>query len=1113
MSIKSQDTLVSNGPFAIVNDEDLGGGVRIIDWAHSPSNLSTHLDTQVPEGKRKLGQVVRVRDTVDGVIFEKELSGTVSSPVWIDNRALTDIQSSIRLGLGIESGCLLTLNAQSVDIGAGSFNDPYGRRVTFAGTQSVDFTAAADGTYVVDWDGNSKSFERVLLSTGLVWRQELAFAVVIRSGGVNTILHDARIHVGGVNGSTGFTVGSVSGAQGANFATIRQALLFKNCYGTAQFIPRTFHVLDLAVDTTPISFSSAEFSQASNRLDGLVISGKLVAGTGSPRPTITWDDDTAPWIDAANQVSNLRFEDLSIEYNGVSGTVNTVWLKDPGPGLSVRNCSIGTGSLLTHVVNFSTGSLGGNSDPPTIFDGCSLAEAVTTTGSHFRISTSTAGELVFRNCNFSEPHVSVIKYDSVASPAVRIKFVGGKIADFTSAIVSGAITSQLGSVNISGAEIASGGGALGISDYIDIDNCQFNTSCSLVGAKLVSGCRTIGTSPVITLTETNNIQGCDFLSGSVTGNIGTISKSKLSLGTTGVLNTVDEIDGNQKFFSISDSIIVKNNGNAQSNTMISSSADQAILRLENVKFEYGSASTNSSAMISFTGAQPRLYMGDCYANISNRSSMTSLISFNVDGNTEPDGPALRIDGGRYQCSGEFLSASVNTVTSGDVQISGAKIDCGTPFSINGGAGVSISSVAISNNAFVTTATAPYLLVYGAKILKIEGNSFQRRSGTGTLTFDIGNTSSDGRQEVCQIQDNSWYSNAGWSTLSFDVEDYKNTQICNNSISLENTTSPSVTVSITGDSYTLLSEVSDNDINADGTSSSGVTVSIASSAESAICDNQIYASASAGAANVSISVPSGTEIEMQDNTIRSAGTSGTTSITLGSAGTYLTIDGNNIIGSHALTITPSGYLAMNGNTFRGGTTLTVTGLADGGCSIVGNTFHSFSNDLTIDIDVASGKGIVSSNSLRSGDDCRVYVWGASSCSGIFNSNTIDSSGIATVDIGAAATAGGGGSSFVSSSACNNVIECSGALGLTVRTPFLSVLSGNSLKSTGGAVVAASEGGSSAASLRHSATGNVARGASTPSLQVNGTGLLSAQQCASGNTNFSISGNFGNFAANS
>lgn len=834
MSIKHVDTLEPNGPFPIVRDAHIEGGFRVVNWDSGVDPaINTHLNNQVPVADRKLGMIVRVRDTVAAGLATLDYMYSDTN-TWIPNNLGDKFDVGIESGFGISTVGLVTSFA------AGTFYDTHGNKVTRTATTAAPAVAGANTVHAIFWNPTARAFQTAnLTSGGSCNPDDLPFAVVVVDGAGTAIslYQDVRRFADGQYNRRYVTVGSSSGFNRCNFSGLRYALLHIQCFNPTLASPREILVVDNFTEpTTAGEDGCIKFDTAAGRpwakperLSGITIRGHGGGNSFSTqispgKPTITWTSSVGPVINFNGQpVNNFKIENLAFDSAGSPNTAdrNRCLFRNPALGFICRDVVLYGAGTLSHVCSWSTSTVQLNSS--SVIDNAGV---------------------LFDRFSVSDP-----------SPSGNdgLFFFGEDVGDQVSAIY--------GSLTIQDSQIVCDSARRGyavVSTDVEASTDTDSFSVTIRNSRLDDITNLFAS----TTNAKRNVENCSFKDiGNVIGNMTdclfvTTNANTVSVNDPGVTR-------------ISHSKFSKSNSDAQSNTIFDVSGGAEVVELDHCTFEYTGASTNADPMIKVFDTDATLSASHCTANVSGtRASQSYLIEVTGTG-----APILAISDCDLECNIGLLYA-VKSVTGGNISIDDCRV------SINGSAstvcnvdiGVNTDTIywddcSILDNTFIISPSASSVTnINRVKKLSVCGNKFVVQDGT-EHSMNIGeNGGGNGQQDSVTFSGNTFSGSGDIKNLYVYLEAYKQIVADSNTIGIYNSTSTFgasfVSLGITGDGSTSLSaSASNNSLICDG-SGAGINTYSELDADDVISislsGNNVYADgdgsgsdsdASIGAANI------------------------------------------------------------------------------------------------------------------------------------------------------------------------------------------------------------------------------------------------------------------------
>lgn len=312
MTIKIQDTLIPNGPFALVQAADVGGGLQVLTTWDGEEPIADFLDSQIPEAMRDTGMVVRVVNGLNTVDYER-MGG-----LWKASGQQSLILNVVETGLSCGG-----MGTDTLTVDAGILIDGLGKRHLVPELELDSFSS--DDNYVLYWQPSSGSITYIPLSIGSPVGT-LPLAIFQVTLGLITKIVDIRPLV---TTSPSVSIG------GATFQGFYEAL----CYLASLFLkPRDSEIV---VGPSPYMPSVAGTCIDLNTdviLSGGVVKSRLTGLriTGRPLATITANPNNTTFIDFAGladvKISNLDFS--------LPSAANFTLFKNPGANFQLTRSTI-----------------------------------------------------------------------------------------------------------------------------------------------------------------------------------------------------------------------------------------------------------------------------------------------------------------------------------------------------------------------------------------------------------------------------------------------------------------------------------------------------------------------------------------------------------------------------------------------------------------------------------------------------------------------------------------------------------------------------------------------------------------------------------------------------
>lgn len=740
---------------------------------------------------------------------------------------LLDIQTGTQTGEGVVTGFAAAIGAGlSVDLALGEAFDVRGRRLETDSVTNVAIPAAGTGdndtVWAIAWNPAIDDFEAVKIGTATGAADGalvIALATLNNTGGgpdAVAAVTDVRRFAAGSMGRMAVTVGAAN----ANFPSMRQALLNLNALSTSAIRPSVLLITGdytepfvtadggcILIDDT----NDAVWTGAGSKLSNIHIAGAGLRGAvGQASPNVTWGGtgDAGFFLDFNNAVRNWTFENLSFVYAGDAAVApvnhDVCLFKNTSFSFTMHKCSLNGNSKLTHVFAWAGNvALGGGES--TTGGGLLLDRVVMTnvgrdntdslgaTGAdvspfYFAASTSITGQLQLRDTiirgNSTQAMDSVVFSPSGGSTgSLFLSFQGVSFTRVVTGVTSGVADASKSFQRCSFGESASAYAiSSGATTLSRLSECRFTSTgaaTSLEGVAFVSGCST-STGAVVTGASTAVIVGCDFKSaGSFTGAYSQISGAEISLGTTGVLTPATQRA------IITGSEVVKANGDAQSNTMVSVTGNLNV-RFSNTTFTYSGTSTNTDNCVEISGTTPRVAFVGCALRVgSARPDMgyvvrvTSTSAFNLMVHD------CDINGGSTSGGGILFSRSSGTETDGEFHISGGYIQTSTGAAIivSHNATGSITAGSIEGVYINTTAAGFPCFIQRVRHLSVNGVTV-RAGAAATIQFGNSTVADSTFQRDLALVGNTFFSESGDMTVS--VQRYRSVNAVSNTLDIHGT---------------------------------------------------------------------------------------------------------------------------------------------------------------------------------------------------------------------------------------------------------------------------------------------------------------------------------------
>lgn len=750
--------------------------------------------------------------------------------------ALADLQTGKSFNVGVASGCAVSIaGGVSVDVASGVFYDTLARKISRAAATNVVIAGSvANGVYAICWDpdlaGGSFTAKR-LDAAGGCDIQDLPFAVAVVNG-TNTAIttvEDVRRFADGQYDRSFVTVAATAGFQDGNFSSLRQALLHIKCFDDDEPLPQEVRILGsytephVAADGGSIRIGDTGVWTQAGRLKNLRVVGRARINSTSSRAVVTFGTGNGffIWFETVGRLPMFSIENLIFVYGGANVPTdhNVCFARDPDLGFAMRDCTISGSSLLTHLFYYSRAAtqLGGFS-PETfpgvelrrcylndVTDGSALVYFGDNTGINPSQVTSVTGSLSFVNTSVDNTVASVFmqtdaEADTVTS-SLRVNVTDSFLSNLTTMFVNGDLVDK----QVNGGRISTAS-AIATASSTTLTRPSLTgvrlSDVNLTGAGVISGCAQ--SSGTITLAEENRITGCSFTMGTVSGTIGQISNTRLNLGATGVLDALPSSSDEAPFMS--DCVLLKANGNAQTNTMINMTNASSLLRLQNTKLAYSNSGiTNTDPVIRVTAASCLLRLQECDIRISNatRPNIRRLISMEdasslavfasrlLNGNTT----VSSIDG-----IGIFAQHSTSAPT---IQVEDCEVDAQRAIVLaNGGVTAAFwQSVSFNRNKIVHRQLASTfgIDIRQAKSLLFCDNIIRGSGAEVRVALGVNSADTD-TQDTAVVSRNQFLftTGAGSLTLQFQAVKYQNAVVNDNVIRRGGGTGTSaISIEVTG----------------------------------------------------------------------------------------------------------------------------------------------------------------------------------------------------------------------------------------------------------------------------------------------------------------------------
>jgi hypothetical protein len=1056
-----------------------------------------------------------------------------------------DLQRANRYVYGVETGCTPSIGAgTSVDIAAGSFFDALGRRVTLTTPVNVPITSpVANNVYAIAWDpdaSGSGAFKTVNISLlDGCDAQDLPFAVAVLNGTATAVsLLENAVRKGAVGSDrTYVTVGTSASVLGANFSTIRSAMLHIMCFDDGATAPREIRIVSAVNEphtaaegaaikiTNATGFPWARYSS----FHGLRIVGYTLGYLG--KAELSWDASSGPLIDFNTSASGVTgFSIEGVLFYHVGGTALATdharsLFRNVGRGFQMADCSVyGIFNTLSHVVSWtdSVVNLGGNAGNPaqdngTVFERVTVINAIESgsdglfyfgdaTGTNNSQVTEVDGLLTFINCTFecaaTDIADSFIYTDAEAdtNTAALVVTVRDSLINRVSAVFNNCRNAS---------KLFDGGTLMNIStsfalsadaDYLgSITGVRFSgTAVNLTGVGSVTQC-TQDSGCTVTLAATNRLDGCLLNTNIVTGAVGSISNSVINLGLTGVLTAGAPSSSGDYEPSISNSVIQKSNDSINSNTMLQLTSTMSRCMVSNTVFVYlNSSITATQPVISVTGSLAKLRLKGCTIDTEGeRTSMSYAITATATSAFQIgiEDCFLDVALGLLQVSRVAGSSSGEVhIVNNNLNSDGSSI---AVIDIQNSTSGQLESIQFSDNKFNLTGFSPLMNIFHGKYTTFTGNHVVHTDGDATYLFG-GTTTTDGRQDSLSITGNTFAGKTGADSLDITLHSFKSMIFSDNTWSVEDAPGTSTCwLTCTGQStFSRSSIVTGNSIACDATTGiASPRITISGFADIVCCNNDLWADSAGGNVTALLIAGGGAptrKVSLSNNT-SVAVTTGT-----GNASTGCFAAGE-AVGEGEITVSGNVMEATNGGSGSGTVAVTVDVSDSMSASIIGNSMRGRQDgtDCDVAINVAgSGFVAISGNSLRSSEVASI------------NSLTTNTDVVAAGNV---VQAEGGDADMaiwasVNATATGNSVRAFGGSALVeagdyTTTLFNAVASGNNCSGSVNAVViahcvesAATTGnalraGSDAyASAGTSRTGGSAASVSSNTIRCGGTGAL-------------------------
>jgi len=539
-----------NGPYGIVKANEVEGGLHDYTWDKTEyATVEQALEALVPVDRRTPGMIVRAR----------ELTNTVWVQRWWDSGGdewLPVRDAAKQLEWGVYSGLIVSITGggTTLTLAAGAYCSRIGEIYTID-NPIIFGSGGSAGTYVI-YLSETCFPQRTLLSAGVEGAQtRCPIAVGVFNGTNWTSIEMCRYMATGFKTEDHVTV---SKAGWGNFTTVRQALLWLNCFGDAYKYTREVRVLsDVTEAFSPagggcISFAETVFAGAATRLEGLRIVGHADTTTGTYTRILFGSGATKGFFLDVNFTPHVEVSGLQFVYSGTpdDGDEDATVFKNLGKGSHIHDCVVvnGTGTLTHFAYWYNAGAitLGGadvaDDSNGVLFDRLNLESAVVLNGVLLSLDSaagSVTGKLTVRDCTLtadSSYYYSLLFVNSFDDGASFSPIIDNVL--FNNCANNVLVPGDYAKTVISNSRFASMSAYRDISaatgDFTQISNCLYTSNVSVIlGAKLYANCNFPGTNETITIANANcQLTNC--------------ARAGLPFGNVAGLTIASRFDGTQR---------------------------------------------------------------------------------------------------------------------------------------------------------------------------------------------------------------------------------------------------------------------------------------------------------------------------------------------------------------------------------------------------------------------------------------------------------------------------------------------------------------------------------------------------------------------------------------
>lgn len=501
----------------VVKDSYVDGGLHSYEWnSGTYATVYLALDALVAAGLRKEGMIVRMSRASDHVFVDY---------TWLDSAWKPLIDTVTAYGYGIVTGFAVATGGGGTWIGVGKgVLVGWDGKARVMGNDATSLVPSGPGTWIV---GYNTLTDAIVFSShaGGAGLAVIPLAVVTHNGAIFTGLEECQLRANGGGCRTSVTVGSTVGLYGANFTTIRKALVWMACFPPSVETPREVIVTSditeppqahingcISFDSDPGSGEYDPYLATAGDMDGLRIVGRA-DGAVSPEsyPTVTFGSTGIPsyFLNPAFACDNIHIKDLRFVYDGSTDDLNyhICAFLNLGRGARVYDCAFpSASSKLTLIAEWETvaadANLGGGDavgdGNGTVFERIYVDSAVGYDCALFGMSVDGTlyGKISIIDCNFTAASslrygYALVAYDLASDINFVVDICNTRFSDCNTTVVD---VDQYARVMISNS-------IFGFSDvsYRDIEcnngedaqvsNCAYTPLASMtLGADLYTGC-------------------------------------------------------------------------------------------------------------------------------------------------------------------------------------------------------------------------------------------------------------------------------------------------------------------------------------------------------------------------------------------------------------------------------------------------------------------------------------------------------------------------------------------------------------------------------------------------------------------------------------------------